>query len=117
MLGKTTVRTISVTLLVFGLLAFVNALNDMQVFASKQSNQLKQIPSEPTDYPGSDPNAVKVDVSSANKDSIGNYHIRGAIKNLDNIDLEFVRVTGFFYDNDNQTVGVTSCCYSDPSNI
>lgn len=66
---------------------------------------------------GSDPTAVQVDVTSANRDYTGSYHIRGAVKNLGDIDLEFVRVTGFFYDKDNQTVGVTSCCYTDPSTI
>ena len=91
--------------------------NEMQTFASKSEGQLKQIPSEPTDFPGSNPDAVQVDVASANKDSIGAYHVRGTIKNLGDSNLEFVKVTGIFYDTDNKTVGVTTCCYTDPDSI
>ena len=102
---------------VFILTVIVTPNSDVQTFASKSGNQLEQIPSEPTDFPGSDPSAIQVDVTSASESSIGSYHIRGAIKNLGDIDLEGVRVTGFFYDDDNKTVGVTSCCSTDPSTI
>ena len=31
--------------------------------------------------------------------------------------LQYVKVTAHFYDSENQTVGVTSCCYTEPSDI
>ena len=56
-------------------------------------------------------------MTTANKDSIGNYHVRGEIKNLGEETLQYVRVTAHFYDSENQTVGVTSCCYTTPTDI
>lgn len=89
----------------------------MYIYASTSGGQLDQIPSEPTDFPGSDPSAVKVEVTSANEASTGSYHIRGVITNVGSTNLELVRVTALLYDNDNKTVGVTSCCYTDPRTI
>lgn len=103
---------------VLALIASSSGAGSVYIFASNSGGgQLEQIPSEPTDFPGSDPNAIKSEVTSANRASTGSYHIRGVITNLGNTDLEFVRVTGLLYDNDNKTVGVTSCCYTDPSTI
>jgi len=87
-----------------------------EIFAAK-SGGLKQIPSESTDFPGDDANAVKVDVTTAKKDIIGSYHVKGEIKNLGTDALTYVSVTAHFYDENNQTVGVTSCCYAEPSDI
>ena len=81
------------------------------------SSNLKQIQSEATDFPGNDQEAVEIQVTVAKKDSIGDYHVKGSIKNLGESTLEFVRVTGHFLDDNNQTVGVTSCCYAEPTDI
>ena len=78
---------------------------------------LKQIPSEPTDFPGDDPNLVKVDVVTAKKDPFGGYNVRGEIKNLGDTELTSVQVTVHFYDDNNQTVGITPHCFADPSSI
>lgn len=71
----------------------------------------------PTDFPGGDPNAVKVEVTSANEASTGSYHVRGIITNLGSTELESVKVTALFYDNGNKTVGVTTCCSTDPRTV
>jgi|SRR5687768_15094128 hypothetical protein len=99
-----------------GLIASSTGANTY-IFASSSGGQLDQISSVPTDFPGSDPSAIKVEVTSANEASTGSYHIRGVITNLGSADLESVRVTALLYDNDNKTVGVTSCCYTDPSDV
>jgi hypothetical protein len=41
----------------------------------------------------------------------------GKRKNLGEEALQYVKVTGHFYDSNNQTIGVTSCCYTDPTDI
>lgn len=92
--------------------------NITQIFAKKSAGKgLNQIPSEATDYPDDEPNAVEVHVTMAKKDILGDYHVKGEIKNLGEESLQYVRVTGHFYDSENQTVGVTSCCYTDPTDI
>jgi hypothetical protein len=89
-----------------------------EIFAAKSSGKgLKQIPSEPTDFPGDDPNVVKVDGATAKKDIIGSYFVRGEIKNLGDTALTSVQVYVHFYDDNNQTVGIPAFCYADPSNI
>jgi hypothetical protein len=89
-----------------------------EVFAAKSSGKdLEQIPSEPTDFPGDNPNVVKVDVARAKKDVVGSYEVRGEIKNLGHNALRLVRVTAHFYDYNNQAVGITTTCYADPSDI
>lgn len=61
---------------------------------------------------------VELVVTTANQDSTtGSYHVRGTIKNLGENNLEYVSVTGIFYENDNKTVGVSTCCYTDPNTI
>jgi len=84
---------------------------------ASKSGGLKQLSSETTDFPNDDPNAVDVHVTSAKKDSIGDYHVIGEIKNLSQDPLTYVKVTAHFYDSNNQTVGVTTCCYADPTDI
>jgi hypothetical protein len=113
-------RNIVVTsILTAALLGVVDTFDSTnEIFATKSSGKgLKQIPSEPTDFPGDDPNAVKVDVATAKKDIIGSYHVRGEIKNLGDTVLTFVQVTAHFYDSNNETVGITTCCYANPSDI
>lgn len=113
---RNVVLTSIVTAALLGVLRTFDS-ND-EIFAAKSSGKgLKQIPSETTDFPGDDANAVKVDVATAKKDIIGSYHVRGEIKNLGNDTLNYVQVTAHFYDDNNQTVGLTTCCYADPSDI
>ena len=57
------------------------------------TSNLKQIPSEATDFPGNNQEAVKIQVTVAKKDTIGDYHVKGSIKNLGETTLQFVRVT------------------------
>jgi hypothetical protein len=83
-----------------------------------KGKSLAQIPSKPTDFPDNDVSAIQVYATSANKDIIGAYHVRGEIKNLSNdTTLLFVKVTAHLYDESGQPVAVTTCCYADPHNI
>jgi len=100
-------------LTLFALIAIITS--NSQSFGTKGG--IEQIPSEPTDFPSDNPDLIKVDVTSANKDSIGFYHVIGDIKNLGNDTLQNVQVIGHFYDDNNKTIGVTTCCYADPSDI
>jgi hypothetical protein len=85
---------------------------------SEKYNGLTQIPSVTTDFPDNDKNAIEVHATSANKDSIGSYHVRGEIKNLSNdTTLQFVKVTAHLNDESGHPVAVTTCCYADPSDI
>lgn len=85
------------------------------IVASKKG--INRIPSEPTDFPGDDPNAVKVEGATAKKDIIGGYHVIGEIKNLRDTQLTSVQVSVHFYDNNNQPVGITPFFYALPSYI
>ena len=60
---------------------------------------------------------MEIQVTVAKKDTIGDYHVKGSIRNLGETTLQFVRVTGHFLHDNNQTVGVTSCCYTKPTDI
>ena len=104
----------SLVLVLFTGIAIVMLLTPFETFAS---SNLKQIQSETTDFPGSDPSAVEVQVTVAKKDTLGDYHVKGSIKNLGEAPLQYVMVTGHFLDESNKTVGVTSCCYTTPSDI
>ena len=87
------------------------------IVIAKPSSSLVQIPSESTDFPGDDENAIQVIVSTAKKDIIGTYHVRGEIKNISNDTLQFVQVKAHFFDAANQPIGTTGCCYADPTDI
>jgi hypothetical protein len=84
---------------------------------SSSRKSLTQTPSEPTDFPGNDQNVVKASVTSAKKDIIGDYHVRGDITNISNDTLQGVQVVAHFYDASGQPVGSTTCCYTTPSDI
>ena len=56
------------------------------------TSNLKQIPSEATDFPGNNQEEVAIQVFVAKKDTIGDYHVKGSIKNLGETTLKFVRV-------------------------
>lgn len=91
---------------------------DMIVNASTdQTNEIFQIPSEPTDFPGNNQDLVDILFVKANKDSIDNYHVLGSIKNVGTETLNSVRVTAHFFDKDLNPIGITTCCYADPSDI
>ena len=111
------VTSLLITTLVFTVLTITNSQNISQIFAAKSGSGLKQIPSEPTDFPNDNSSAIKVDVTTAKKDIIGAYHVKGEIKNLGQDSLNYVQVIAHFYDSANQTVGVTSCCYANPTDI
>ena len=87
-----------------------------EIFANPSGKGLEQIPSEPTDFPDDDPNVIKVDAVTVEKDIIGGYPIRGEIKNLGDTALRSVHLTVHFYDDNNQTVGTMSF-YVDPMDI
>jgi hypothetical protein len=78
---------------------------------------LTQIRSEKTDFPGNDQSVIQASVTSAKKDIIGSYHVRGEIKNPGKYTLHFVKVCCHFYNTNNQPIGVTTCCYTDPNDI
>jgi hypothetical protein len=79
---------------------------------SSKGKSLTQIPSEPTDFPDNDQNAIEVHVTSAKKDIIGAYHVRGEIKNVSNDTLQSVQITAHFFDGSGQPVAATTCCYT-----
>jgi hypothetical protein len=58
-----------------------------------RSSILQQIPSKPTDFPGNNARAIQFHVASANKDTIGDYHVRGVVTNNGNTRLTSVKVT------------------------
>jgi len=85
--------------------------------SSSKSKGLTQIPSNATDFPGDDTGVIQVHVTSANKDIIGAWHVKGEITNVGNDTLQFVRVTIHFYDSSGGLIGDSSCCYSTPDSI
>lgn len=91
-------------------------LKQMASNYSTVRGSLKQMPSVPTDFPNNDASVLKVDVFSAKKDTIDNWHIKGSVTNTGTNIIEFVNVVAHFYAN-NQAVGVTTCCYVEPHTI
>ena len=78
---------------------------------------LVQLSSLATDFPNNNANILKIDVFSAKKDTINNWHIKGQVTNTGTTTLEYVDVVAHFYDNNNQAIGVTTCCYASPETI
>jgi len=91
--------------------------NPLSSFGSSSKGGLQQIQSETTDYPGNDPSAIQVHVTSAKKDIIGSYHVTGEITNEGNDTLTSVQVTVHFYDASGNLVADSTCCYTTPTNI
>ena len=89
------------------------AINHLQ----NLTGELLQIPSNATDFPNNDPKVIQVQVTSAKKDIIGDYHIVGEITNTGNDTLSFVQVTVHLYDASNRLIGDSTCCYTTPTNI
>jgi hypothetical protein len=115
--GNTTIKLTLISALILGIGGLLDTDDATKFFAEAKSGGLKQIPSETTDFPNDDANAVKVDVTTAKKDILGAYHVKGEIKNLSPDPLTYVMVTAHFYDANNQTVGVSTCCYANPTDI
>jgi hypothetical protein len=69
------------------------AINHLQ----NLTGELLQIPSNATDFPNNDLKVIQVQVTSAKKDIIGDYHIVGEITNTGNDTLSFVQVTVHLY--------------------
>lgn len=90
-----------------------NNINDN----SNNDNGIKQLPSRSTDFPHDDQNALDIEFAKSTNDNIDNYHVKGSIKNIGPDTLTYVKVTAHFYDKNNNPIGVTTCCYADPSNI
>lgn len=110
-------RIVGVFIVVMLLIGLVTTISSPAIAKKSGGKSLSQVPSTTTDFPGNDQSAVEVHVTSAKKDIIGAYHVRGEIKNLSNDTLQFVKVTAHLYDASGQPVGVTTCCYADPSDI
>jgi hypothetical protein len=85
--------------------------------SESKGKNLVQIPSKPTDFPDNNVNIIQVYVTSAKKDIIGAYHVRGEITNNGSDPLQFVKVTAHLYDGSGQPIAVTTCCYADPHDI
>ena len=78
---------------------------------------LQQIPSKHTDFPGNHPNVIQVHVTSASKDTTGNYHARVEITNNGNTTLNSVMVTVHFCGANGKIVADSLCCFTNPINI
>jgi hypothetical protein len=89
----------------------------IQLDLSAIGGNLIQLPSVPTDFPNNNANVLKIDVFSAKKDAINNWHIKGQVTNTGTATLEYVDIVAHFYDNNNQPIGVTTCCYASPETI
>ena len=87
---RSMVLTSILTAVLLGVFGTFDTTNEI-IAAKSSGKDLRQIPSEPTDFPSDDPNLVKVDVVIAKKDKIGNYHVKGEIKNLGNDGLQNVQ--------------------------
>jgi hypothetical protein len=77
---------------------------------------LIQIPSNKTDYPDNDPTVINVHVSSAKKDIIGDYEIKGEVTNVGSDALRFVHITAHVYDAAGQLVG-NGDTYTTPTDL
>jgi hypothetical protein len=77
---------------------------------------LQQIPSNVTDFPNNDANAIQVHVIGAKKDIAGAYHVTGEITNVVNQSFSSVAVTAHLYDAAGNLVG-DALGYSTPANI
>src|SRR6266487_2428644 len=77
---------------------------------------LTQIASNKTDYPDNDPSVIQVHVSSAKKDILGDYELKGELTNVGNDSLQFVHINAHVYDATGQLVG-NGDGYTTPNNL
>lgn len=80
-------------------------------------NNITQIPSEATDFPGNNQQAIEILFTKASKSDNGDYHVKGSIKNIGENTLGAVKVTAQFFDENNKTIGITTCCNASPSDM
>jgi hypothetical protein len=69
-----------------------------------------------TDNALTDSNGIEILSHSSYTDTLGYLHVVGEIQNNTPANIQFVKVTGTFYDSNNQVVG-TDFTYSNPSDI
>lgn len=115
MLANQIINFIPIVLLT--LLTSLLTIHYSPVHASTESIEITQIPSEPTDYPGNNDDSLQMLFSKATIRDNDSVHVIGSLKNVGQQTLQGVEVTAHFFDADNNTVGVTTCCYADPSDI
>lgn len=84
--------------------------------AMAQQGGLFMTPSQITDYPSNNANAIQVHVANAYKDSVGYYHVMGELTNLGTSTISSVQVTAHFYDSNNRLIGDADG-YTSPSNL
>ncbi len=101
---------------IFLLILFLSDTDFLMVNASSESTDIIQIPSEATDFPENNQETLEILFSKATSSS-DSVHVIGSIKNTGPNTLKYVDVTAHFFDENNQTVGVTTCCNADPKDI
>lgn len=82
-----------------------NEVANATTTTTTSTNRLLQIPSEPTDFPGNDPNLTDFRVLKANKNIINSYEITGEIINLSDKKLYYPKPIVYLFDKDNEPVG------------
>ncbi|MDN5868961.1 MAG: FxLYD domain-containing protein [Candidatus Nitrosocosmicus sp.] len=111
---KITMTTFSI-LFLLSLITYINHF--LPANASEESDVIIQITSEPTDFPGNNQDTLEILFTKATKNSNDAVHVIGSIKNVGQDTLRSVDVTAHFFDENNKTVGVTTCCYAEPSDM
>jgi hypothetical protein len=100
--------------------SFGSSSSSISSSSSSSSNSrsvgLQQIPSNRTDFPSDNPNAIQVQVVSAKKNILGEYEIKGEITNVGNDTIEFVQITAHIYDASRNLVGNENS-YTTPSDL
>jgi len=104
------------TIVLILLMASVTLSANPIALAKSRGGDLKQIPSEITDYPDNNPNAIEVKTFKASKDIIKTWHVRGEVTNKGTDTLEYVKVTAHLFDSNSQPIG-TAWTYVDPTSL
>jgi hypothetical protein len=84
--------------------------------SSSSSIGLRQIASNKTDFPNNDPSMIQVHVTSAKKNILGDYELKGELTNIGNSSLQFVQITAHLYDATGQLIG-SDIGYTTPSSL
>jgi hypothetical protein len=118
MYTKSSSSVFLIIIAVFGSIIFCFSSTIMISNATSESPiEVYRLPSEPTDYPSNDNSTLEVLFVNVIKNSIDDYHVIGSIKNVGSETLNYVKVTAHFFDEDLNPIGITTCCYADPSDI
>lgn len=99
------------------LILFVSSANFSKTNATTELNDIIQIPSEPTDFPGNNQDVLEILFAKATINNIDDVHVIGSIKNIGEDTLTYVDVTAHFFDENNEPIGITSCCFAEPEDI